>query len=107
MKLSLFFQDPSEQGIAPPDQPLVVLGKRKRKGIETFAITHEAKRPLLEYKGGSGVKLGDIEQSIKHKVVFHSSFRTFVLLQLINSSEVKWQMILEHYIAYVLTDLAL
>lgn len=46
------------------EQPLVVEGKRRRKGIETFAITHEAKRPILEYKGGTGIKLGDIAQGL-------------------------------------------
>ena len=56
-------QGQSEASLGLFDQPLVVQGKRKRKGIETFAITHEAKRPVLEYRGGSGVKLGDIAQS--------------------------------------------
>ena len=38
-------------------------GKRKRKSIETFAISHEPKRPTSEYIGGVGVKLGDVTRS--------------------------------------------
>lgn len=30
------------------DQPLVVEGKRRRKSTETFAIKHEAKRPVVK-----------------------------------------------------------
>ena len=61
---SYFYIHSYEQSAGLFDQPLVVEGKRRRKGIETFAITHEAKRPVLEYKGGTGIKLGDIAQGV-------------------------------------------
>ena len=59
-----FVLNSPEQSSGLFDQPVAVEGKRRRKGIESFAITHEAKRPVLEYKGGSGTKLGDIARSM-------------------------------------------
>ena len=65
------------------DQTLVVAGKRKRKGIETFAITHEAKRPSLEYKGGYGMKLGEIEEGTKPTDI--SFFLNYTVLMILCS----------------------